>query len=346
VAFLMAGLKRKIKPKAALWAGWILVLYPEGILLGASQMREPFLILFLTMMLWAASRWLEDKKDGLAWITFAFSAICMLMFSFRVGLPAIAIVLVALWIVESARLKNAWLKIVGWAVIVGALLIGTWLMRDWVEAVIHWDTLQTVIRSGRLQFHLGRLPDWLHFPFILIYGLLQPVLPAAIAAPAPWVWKSLAIFRSLGWYLLFPVLAYVLIRVWQLSSSQKRRLLAFIVIIVWVWVFIASGRAGGDQWDNPRYRTIFLPWMAIVAGWGLTFAQRTRDRWLARLFYIEGIFLIFFTHWYISRYNPFFPRLELWAMVLIILILSLGIIVGGWLKDRRRNRQPFIEDCE
>jgi hypothetical protein len=344
VPFLMAGLKHKIKPKAARWAGWILVLYPEGILLGASQMREPFMILFFTMMFWAASRWLDDRHNQPALITFAFSAIGMLLFSFRVGLPMIGLVLIGLWVVESTKLRETWLKIVGWAVIAGAVLIGAWLMRDWVAAVLHWDTLQTIVRSGRVQFHLGRLPGWLHFPFIMIYGLLQPVLPAAIVAPASWVWKSLAIFRALGWYLLFPFLVYALILVWRFSPSNKRRALAFLVLIFCVWVFIASARAGGDQWDNPRYRTVFLPWMAVVAGWGLTYAAQIKDRWLGRIFVIEGIFLVFFTQWYISRYNPSIPRLELGAMTAIILVLSLIIIVGGWFKDHKHNQQSLMQD--
>jgi len=209
--------------------------------------------------------------------------------------------------------------------------------------VLHWDTLQTIWRSGRVQFHIDRLPAWLHFPFILTYGVLQPVLPAAIAAPAPWIWQSLAIFRALGWYLLFPLLAYVLMRVWRVSPPEKRRFLLVFVSMVWVWVLIASARAGGDQWDNPRYRTLFLPWMAIVAGWGIANAKQTGDRWLKRVFWIEGIFLLFFTQWYISRYYPLFPRLELGAMVVVIILLSLGVVVGGWLSDRRRKQLPLKE---
>lgn len=344
VPFLMAGLKRKINGKAALWAGWILAFYPEGVLLGASQMREPFLILFFSMLFWAASRWMDRKKDAIALAVFAFSSLSLLLFSLRVGLPMIGVVLLWVWVFESSPLQKRWLKVAGWVVILAALLIGLWIMRDWVDAVLYWDTLQTISRSGRVQFHLDGLPGWLHFPFILTYGLLQPVLPAAIAAPAPWIWQSLGIFRALGWYLLFPLLAYALIRVWHLSPSYKRRSLSVLILIVWAWILIASARAGGDQWDNPRYRTIFLPWMAITAGWALAFAQQTRDRWLARVFTIEGIFLVFFTQWYISRYYPYFPRLELWAMVGVILILSLGVLISGWLYDRKRSTQSVTEE--
>jgi hypothetical protein len=57
VPFLISGLKRKISPRAAIWAGWIMVLYPELILLAASQMREPFIILMFSAMLWSGTHW-------------------------------------------------------------------------------------------------------------------------------------------------------------------------------------------------------------------------------------------------------------------------------------------------
>jgi hypothetical protein len=344
VPFLMLGLKRKVSTQAVLWAGWILTLYPEGILLGASQMREPFMILFFTLMFWAVSRWMDRKNDWVPVVVLVLSAMSLLLFSFRVALPMFGAVFLWIWAVKSATLPKRWMKILGWVLILTVVLMGLWFMRDWVDAVLHWDTLQTISRSGRVQFHLEGLPSWLHFPFIMTYGLLQPVLPAAIAAPAPWIWHSLAIFRALGWYVLFPLMAYALIRVWRLSPSDRRRFLLLFVIMVWAWVLIASARAGGDQWDNPRYRTLFLPWMAVVAGWGIAAAKQTRDRWLNRVFMIEGIFLLFFTQWYISRYNPVLPRLELGASVVLILILTLGVVVSGLLKDRKQRRESLTHN--
>jgi hypothetical protein len=346
VPFLMAGLRKKVGARAALWAGWILALYPEGILLGASQMREPFMILFFTMMFWAASRWMEQKRDRTALAVLVLSGLNLLLFSFRVALPMFGVVFLWIWVIKSPALPKTWMRVLGWVLIVAAVLFGLWFMRYWVDAVLHWDTLQTISRSGRVQFHLEGLPSWLHFPFIMTYGLLQPVLPAAIAAPAPWIWHSLAIFRGLGWYVLFPLLAYAFIRVWRFAPSQQRKFLVVFVIIVWAWVLIASARAGGDQWDNPRYRTLFLPWMAVVAGWGIAIARQTRDRWLKRVFIVEGIFLLFFTQWYISRYYPLFPRLELWAMVGLIILLSLGVIISGIFYDRKHPQDSLTENSQ
>jgi hypothetical protein len=217
------------------------------------------------------------------------------------------------------------------------------VLRYWVDAVLHWDTLVTIRRSGRVQFHLESLPQWLHFPFILGYGIFQPVLPAAIASPAPWIWRGLGIFRALGWYALAPLLVYVLVSVWRLQPSVKKRWLVVMVLVISAWVLVSSARAGGDQWDNPRYRTIFLPWMAAAAAWGITYARKTKDHWLYRALLIEGIFLVFFTYWYISRYYLGVLRLELFAIIAVVVVLSLLVILWGWLRDRRRARQDVLD---
>jgi len=194
------------------------VFYPEGVLLGSSQMREPFFILFFAIITWSISHWFDRRRLKLAIPVFLISATSLLLFSFRVAAPILGIVLLWVWAVESAKVKKEWIKIAGWVVIgVGAIAAG-WLIRGWVAEVLRWDILQTVTASGRVQFQLESLPTWLHFPFILIYGIFQPVLPAAIAAPAPWIWRSLGIFRALGWYAVLPLLAYALIRVWREES--------------------------------------------------------------------------------------------------------------------------------
>lgn len=343
VPFLVLGLKRKVSNLASLWAGWIFVFYPEGVLLGASQMREPFIILFFTIMFWCASRLIEESRSIKSLVLLVLSAVSLLLFSFRVALPMFGAILLWIWVEKSGKLPKTWMKILGWVLISSVVVLGIWAMWHWVEAVLHWDTLQTISRSGRVQFQLSQLPAWLHFPFILIYGILQPVLPAAIAAPAPWVWHSLAIFRALGWYLLFPVLAYVLIRVRRLISSDKNKTNLVFVIVVWAWIIIASARAGGDQWDNPRYRTLFLPWMAAAAGWGIAYALQVRDRWLKRIFIIDAIFILFYTQWYLSRYYHLFSRFGLWEMVAVIILLSLGVVIGGWLWDRKHPSNALTD---
>jgi len=336
--FLLSALKQKFDKRVSLWAGWILVLYPEGLMLGASQLREPFFILLFTIMFWATVNILDGKKLKISIPVILLSTICLFLFSYRIGVPILGVMLLLMWVEFSSRIHQLWIKIAGWAIIFLGVAAILWLLWYWVDAVLWWDTLVTIRTSNRVQLHLGALPDWLHFPFVLIYGIFQPVLPAAIAAPAPWIWRGLGIFRALGWYTLLPLLVYALISIWRLKASKKKRWLTVIVLLIWLWVIIASARAGGDQWDNPRYRTIFLPWMGIVAGWAITFAKTMKDRWLTRSLIVEGIFLAFFTNWYISRYNPSIPRLEFYASVGLIIVLSLVVILTGLYRDHRRSK--------
>ena len=346
IPFLFFALQKRFDRQTVLWSGWILALYPEGILLGSSQMREPFLILFFSILFWAAARWLDRSRLKLAVPFFLLGTGGLFLFSFRVALPILAVVLIWVWVMESANFSKAWMKLAGWVVMLAGLLAALVFFRDWAEAVMNWDTLQTVIRSGQIQFQLEAFPEWVQLPFIIIYGIFQPVLPAAIAAPAPWIWRSLAVFRALGWYSLLPLLLYVPVRLVTHEELRKKRWVLVMGIMVLAWIIIASARAGGDQWDNPRYRTIFLPWMAVVAGWGVTYAKKVEDRWLLRGLLVEGIFLAFFTQWYLSRYYTYFPRLEFWLMILLILVLSLLVLVGGWWRDRKHRRDVLTDDGE
>jgi hypothetical protein len=336
VPILMTALRRRFNARTANWAGWILALYPEGMLLGAAQMREPFLILLICVLFWALAHWLDRARLKLALPVFGLGAVIFLLFSYRVAIPSLGFLLLWVWVVESGRMEKVWPKVLGWVLIVLAGVGSLTFFRPWLGQVLRWDAHLTVLRSGMVQFLLEGLPDGLKFPFILIYGLLQPVLPAAVAVPGPAIWKSISIFRALGWYALLPLLLYAIFRVWKAEPIERRRWLGVFLVAVLAWVLIASARAGGDQWDNPRYRTIFLPWMALLAGWGLDFAARTKDRWLGRWLAVEGVFLLFFTEWYVSRYYVIIPRLPFEWMVGLIVGISLAILLGGWLWDRRK----------
>lgn len=346
IPFVFALLRRYFGVKIALCAGWIMVLYPESVLLGASQMRETFYILFISMLFWSAGLWIARKRLNLAYFVAFVSTVGLLMFSYRVAISALGLTMIWLWLEwTSNKHQRSW-HIIRWITLVLVAVVVLLGLRGWLIDAAQWDTLQTYRHSGRIQFHLEGLPNWLHSPLIWSYGVLQPVLPAAVAHPAPWIWRGIAIFRSFGWYAMLPLLVYSLFRIWKLPLSSKKRLLVVSLFFMWLWIWIASIRAGGDQWDNPRYRTIYLPLMAALGGWGIVFARDTRDRWLGRGLLIEGIFLGFFTQWYFSRYYSFFARLTLEMMILVILGLSAGIILVGWLYDRKHPSRMLTEDKE
>ena len=100
-----------------------------------------------------------------------------------------------------------------------------------------------------------------------------------------------------------------------------------------IWVLISSIRAGGDQWDNVRYRAIFTTWMAILGAWGFVHAQERHSAWFKRFYMVEGVFVLVFLQWYLSRYYKIFGRIHFLQMVLVILVASAIILVGGLLLD-------------
>jgi hypothetical protein len=341
--FLLNLIKRFFNKKIAYWAVIIFIFYPEGLLLASSQMREPFLILFISMISWSAANLMANEKIAKAVIAAVLSLFGLFLFSFRVAIPVIGATALWLWGLGTSRIKKIWIRIAGWTLIIllgGAAIL---IFRGWISEVFRWDTLVTFRASGMIQYQLENLPRSLRFPFILVYGLFQPVLPAAIVDPAPWIWHVLAIFRALGWYALLPLKVYALFRTWKADPAFKRNWLVIFTIVIWAWILISSARAGGDQWDNPRYRTIFLPWMALVAGWAIFYALKNKDRWLARILMVEGVFLFFFGIWYVDRY--YLPNIRIGLPWVILLVLGFSglILVWGFIRDRRQKKRSLTE---
>jgi hypothetical protein len=339
IPFLLSAARKRFGSRVAWISAWILALYPESLILGASQMREPFLITLFAISFWSMLRGLDRQIN---WKTIAGMIVGVLglaLISFRVAIPVLGVLLIWACLEWHSRITQKKSLIIFW-VAVGLSLIGivtvSW---GWLRSAMHWDLVQTYVASGWMQYLFENLPLWVRTPFIIIYGIFQPLLPAAIADPAPWIWRVVGILRGAGWFAILPFLAYTGFRVWKIGDKNKKRLLMWLIFAVWGWILLASIRAGGDQWDNPRYRTIFLPWMSIAAAWGIVWAREQKDRWLGRLLIVEGIFLLFFTHWYLGRYYNIFSKLPFWQMIALILILSLAVVAGGWFWDRSQKKK-------
>ena len=356
IPFLYAAVRRRWGEKVARLAGWILVLYPESVLLGASQMREPYLITFSAIAFWSVVAWPQRR----AWAGMAASLAGLLLFSSRAAIPVAGVC--AVWFLlerfrpagapeEPARPGSrpwrglAWLG-VALAVVAVAAVSWKWLLGNFA-----WDAYQTTSNSYWVKYILDSLPaslrETLRIPFLVGYGLAQPVLPAALMDPAPLLWQVVGVLRAAGWYALAPFLIYSVLAAFKTEDKGERRVMLWFAIVALAWVVISSFRAGGSQWDNPRYRTILLPWMALLAGWAYAWAQAHKDPWLARILAVEGIFLLFFTEWYFSRYsNNLIPRLPFGVMVGLIVVLSLGVVVGGWFWDRSRGQRSLTQPPE
>jgi hypothetical protein len=197
----------------------------------------------------------------------------------------------------------------------------------------------TVANSGWIRKVIEEVGKVWTIPVVAVYGIAQPVLPAAVAEPSIPLWKAIAIFRSAGWYALAPFLIYGTFALWRLKDFYSKRILLWLAFVGVLWLLIASARGGGDATDNPRYRSLFIAWFALFAGWAIDWALTHRDVWLWRWLAVEVIFLSFFTNWYFSRYFHLSGRLSFWQMVIMIVVLSVVILAGGWAWDIWRARK-------
>ena len=359
LAFLWRTTTRLWDKRIAIFAIWMYALYPESILLGSSQMREPFLMTFMAMALWgfvdwrtsgldtAGERRLLDRQN--AWLWLALGFLGMLLLS-----PAIALLTLLLFagwtFVQREHGRVSWVALLttGLVFLVGLYLLAWGLEREqpfgsspigivmnFARDAVKWDTYQLERGSGWVQKLFSEMPEGLHPLFVMIYGLCQPVLPAAFVEPTTLTLRLLGIFRALGWYALVPLMFYAPFAATRSEVGEKRRLWYWLIALVWIWSIVAALRGGADQWDNPRYRAILLVVESLVAA----FAWVNRDRWLTRWILVEVIFLAFFTQWYVSRYYHLGGQIPFGVMVALIFVFAVIILGGGWWLDRRRVRR-------
>jgi hypothetical protein len=345
---------RKVWGEPVAWGtAWIMALYPEAILMGSAQMREPFLITFVVMVFWGVVNWSSNWRTSAAWLAGGISG--MMLFNPSIAVVAIIITSIWVWIREKGRLVARWWWIAGSVAVVllaAFIFIGAVggsiqirggplaTLLDWIHLSSAWDAYVLELNSGWIQNVFAILPASLHLPFVIGYGITQPLLPAAIADPAVWPMRGLGILRGLGWYALIPFLIYSLRPIWKMCAGRERLAWLWLLFMTWGWIILSSARAGGDQWDNPRYRVILLLFQAALAAQTLTWQRATHDRWLGRFLAVEGVFLSLFGFWYAARYTNWQAgQVHVFVIIGLIVIISSVILLGGWIADRRRVRR-------
>jgi len=210
------------------------------------------------------------------------------------------------------------------------------VINDWLKLAVKWDAYQLERESGWVQKLFDEMPEWMRLPFVTIYGIFQPVLPATFIKPTKLIWKIIGIIRALGWYATLPMLILSLGAAAGAGSSKKRNLILWLSLLTWIWILLAALRGGGDLYDNPRYRTILFLWQSIIAGYVWVWWRETRNKWVIQILAMEAVFLLVFTQWYASRYFHWGGQLPFALMVGLILGLW-GIILGvGWWLDKSR----------
>ena len=335
------------------WASaWIFALFPESVLLGASAMREPYLLTFSAFALWGfVNLFHSADRNRSGWFWLGLGLIGMLLVS-----PAVAIftiVIYAGWIFfanENRQFSWTAIAVVAVVFILGIFILSSALNRsgqfeatsplhvinDWLKLAVKWDAYQLERESGWVQKLFDEMPGWMRLPFVATYGMLQPVLPATFMKPTVWIWKLIGFLRAVGWYAILPLLILSFVAATGAASRQMRNLLLWLALLVWAWILLAALRGGGDLFDNPRYRTILFMWQSILAGYTWVWWRETRSIWLWVIAIMELVLTVIFTMWYGSRYYYWPGQLPFAGMVALILGLWGALLGVGWWLNKRR----------
>jgi len=202
------------------------------------------------------------------------------------------------------------------------------VLQFWIERTGIWQTILGQQASGWMYKLSQNISANLYKWVVLVYGVVQPFLPAAMIASGNWIWRSIAIWRALGWTLLLPFLIYA-----PLRSLRKPRqwVIIGISIAVWIVIFSASFRSGGDQWDNPRYRLSFTCMQIAMAAWVMLDQQRSQDPWLRRMLVSAGLVILWFVPWYLRRYTALdWPVVDVFKVFGLGLASSVLYLVWDW----------------
>ncbi len=349
VPFMVRAARALGEERLAMLGGWLFVLYPESILTGGAQMREPFLLTLIAIGLWGFVSWYRlGRPRGLWWLVPSVAG--MLLVS-----PAMALVfllLCGIWIwLGGERKRLPWLAVAAIAaVFVLGLFVLAWSLSrrtdfaggspvatilNWIRSSVNWVIYLLERGSGQIQNVFSKLNPLAQFGFVIGYGITQPLLPPAFFEPTTLTWHIIAAFRATGWYVVLPLLVYSVIAVRHIEAGRERRFWLSLSTFCWIWIVVCAVRAGGDQWDNPRYRLIFFGLEALAAAQAYLVWDRTRDAWLPRIVLIEIVCLALFTQWYVARYLQLGIHLPILVVLSLSVVCVILIVVGGFFWDRR-----------
>jgi hypothetical protein len=356
ILFTWALTRRAWNAEAAAISAWLLVFYPEAVLIGSSQMREAFTITLVSAAFYGLVGYLRDHSwSSLLWILFAL-LLCLPFSPPITGLLMLMLFIVALvagrvdiWR-QLGKQRRALLILALLTVLVVAGLWYTWgsfapegvsnpyeLVGWWVKKSADWQAYLSERASGWMQKIFDSTPKWVHAPLLLAYGVVQPFLPAALSdATGAILWRAVAVLRAVGWTFLLVLLFYAPLRALRRIDAGAKdgmeniRMVLGLSLVIWLGISISSYRGGGDQWDNPRYREAFAGLQVALAAWALAAQRQRRDPWLRHALVGAGLILAWFMPWYLRRY----VYLQ-WEVVDLFKTLGLGIATAVlyWIWD-------------
>ncbi|OGO33572.1 MAG: hypothetical protein A2Z16_08710 [Chloroflexi bacterium RBG_16_54_18] len=335
-----------------------LAVFPDAVLLGSSQMREAFTISLSSAAFYGLFRYYGNRTwKNLLWLIIPLA----LFLPFSPPFAALLFVMLGLSALALSKDTNLvkrsrwfWVVVIGMVLLI---LVGLWLALSqftperisnpiemiswWLRKSAEYQAHLTKLASGWLQKTFKSTPEWLHMPILVGYGTVQPFLPAAITvgSHAP-IWPRIVLWRSVGWTILLGFLIYA-----PILAFRKKEISTFtrvFCLVVWLGIFIAAFRGGGDMWDNPRYRTTFAGLQIALAAWAWVEHRRISDPWLHRALLGLGAIMIWFLPWYLRRYIGFnWPVSSLTLTLILGTCSAILIIFLDWLWERlKKRRQP------
>jgi hypothetical protein len=340
ILFLGAGLKEKYGDNKSHILSKIIIIifafYPDAILFGASQMREPLLLGFSAGLFWIIHK--QNYKFWTRIAVFSFFSLLLMLVSLKIGIFLIFTFLI--WLIFQPHIMP--LRFINSKLIpipiICMVLITAYFSYNWIIEAGKWDAIILEQKSGFVQYIVSIIGTKYRLHFASLYGLFQPVLPAALVEPSKLFWRILQSLRAAGWYIIFPGLIYGLVYYFREKDKDARKQFLVLWLITIFWIFLSSIRAGGDMWDNPRYRLSFLVIISFIVGKSLFGGWVRKDHWLIRIFVAELIFVLFFLQWYIARYTGLFENLSFFNMVYILSLLFGIILITGIIREYKNYR--------
>lgn len=334
--FLWKAINSRWDEKTANISAWIYALYPESIILGASQLREPILIGLSAITFWGVVEWGKSRRNSI--LALCVGAAGLVFISLKAAAAILLGMAIWFWLENILQHVDKKWRTLTTLLLLLVIIVGVSLSWGWLVDSSKWDLYLMESSSGRIQWEVELVGEKLRAPFIIGYGMAQPVLPAAIVYPGIPIMQAISIFRAFGWYLLVPLMLSGFLLMWMKQTNENKIVLLLFFILSFVWIFVSSARAGGDQWDNPRYRSLFLVWMVFLAGWSWVETLRRRSPWLWRMLLLEVVYIAFFIQWYLSRYYGLFERMNFWPMVKLLGFIGAAVILGGLFFDLIYNK--------